>query len=88
MVPILYEHPNMDFESILTNIRFKQRSIHDLLAPVDYLIEKFKKIQSSQKPDALSHWIMGQLYELAIGNISLKLLKEKIDSRIQRNNKA
>ncbi len=83
MIPVVYEHPNMDFDSVLININFNKRSISELMAPVDYLIETFKKKNNAPNPDIISHWIMGQLNELAVGNIPLKQLKDKIDSRIQ-----
>ena len=78
MVSVLYEHPNMDFKSILTTIGFRRTQEKEILSHTTDLKKKFKKIQVSKSPTAESLWIMGQLSPLAVGNMSLKLLRSKI----------
>ena len=82
MLPVLYQYPSMEFKSILTSINFKRRLKNEILAPVDYLIEKFKEIRKSKHENVVADWIMGQLHSQAIGNISLKELKDAIDNKI------
>lgn len=82
MLPILIEHPNMDFSSILTSINFKKRSLEELLAPVDYLNEKFRETNSQIHNEKVVNWIMGQLHKQATGNLALSELKTKIEKAI------
>jgi glutamyl-tRNA(Gln) amidotransferase subunit E len=84
IIPIVYQHPNMDFNSVLTSIGFKRRSKEDLLAPIDYLIEKFREIKTSEsdRKEIVVNWVMGQLYSQAIGNINLKELRKEIEKKI------
>ena len=74
-IPVIYQYPNMDFESVLTNLHFKRRTKEEIFAPADYLIEKFKEIKISKNNNVTANWVMGQLHHQAIGNISLKKLK-------------
>jgi glutamyl-tRNA(Gln) amidotransferase subunit E len=85
MLPIVYQHPNMDFNSVLTSLNFKRRSMDDLTAPVDYLIEKFKEIKVTRNthPDVVVNWVMGQLNRQAQGNIDPKDLKVRIEKRLK-----
>ena len=83
MLPVVYQYPQMDFGSILTSINFKHKSIDELVAPVDYLIEKFKEIRVTKgdKPGIAVSWVMGQLHKQALGNVDLKELHDKISTR-------
>ncbi len=71
MLPVVYEHPKIDFPSILESIKFKRITPDDILAKVPYLRKKFAEIKKSDEPSNEKEWIMGQLRYLAIGNISL-----------------
>lgn len=83
MLPMMYEYPKMDFESILTSIKFKKRSKEELTAPVNYLLEKFREIKISPKEEVTVHWIMGQLHKQALGNVSLSELRELIEEKLK-----
>lgn len=87
MLPVVYLHPNMDFESVLTSIGFKRRSKDELLAPVNYLVEKFKEITICNKPTPVTtqNWVMGQLHKQALGNISLSELRNSINKNVENN---
>lgn len=78
MLPVVIEHPMMDFESILTSINFKQISQHEILAKIPFLKKKFR--QNNNNPDKLNEirMIMGQLRNIAMGNIDLKELSNNI----------
>ena len=84
MLPIIYQHPNMDFDSVLTSLSFKRRSKDELLAPVDYLLEKFREIKVSKgdSPEIAVNWVMGQLNRQALGNIDLKELRKSIEKKL------
>lgn len=86
MLPVIYQHPNMDFNSVLTSINFKRRSLDELTAPVDYLIEKFKEIRVSQNGnhEVVVSWVMGQLNRQALGNTDLNELRNRIEERVNR----
>lgn len=85
MLPMVYQYPKMDFESILTSIKFKKRSKEELVAPVNYLLEKFREIRKSPNDEVTIHWIMGQLRKQSLGNISLKELREMIEEKLNPN---
>ena len=84
MLPIVFQYPNMDFNSVLTSIGFKRRTIDDLLAPVDYLIEKFREIRTSNSDskEIVVSWVLGQLHKQAVGNVSLKELRKAIEAKL------
>lgn len=86
MLPIVYQHPNMDFNSVLTSLPFKKRAKEDLLAPVDYLLEKFReiKISKSNSPEIAVNWVMGQLHRQALGNVDLKELRKSIEKKVEK----
>ncbi|HRZ21681.1 MAG TPA: hypothetical protein P5184_08435, partial [Bacteroidales bacterium] len=78
----IFEHPKMDLDSVLTSIKFKKVSREEILAKVDFLIEKFRKVGRSQLPDIAIRWIMGELRGLATGNIPLRELKDEIGRKM------
>jgi glutamyl-tRNA(Gln) amidotransferase subunit E len=84
MLPIVFEYPNMDLTSVLTSIGFRSRTKDELLAPVDYLIEKFKEIKTSKadNKEIVVSWVMGQLHKQAVGNVNLKDLRKAIETKI------
>jgi len=82
LLPILYQHPSMDFASMLTILKFKKRSMAELIAPIDFLVEKFREIRKSENPEDAANWIMGQLHHQAIGNIELSDLRINVDKRV------
>ncbi len=83
MLPILYQYPDMEFNSILTSLKFRKRSKDELFAPVDFLLEKFKDISPTKSPDVAVRWIMGQIRRQAVGNIDFKELKAEIYKRLE-----
>lgn len=83
LLPILFQHPSMEFNSMLTALKFKKRSLDELAAPIDFLAEKYRDIRKTEDTNEAVHWIMGQLHKQAIGNIELRDLREIIDKRLQ-----
>jgi glutamyl-tRNA(Gln) amidotransferase subunit E len=84
MLPVIYEHPDMEFGSVLTIIDYKKYSMNDLIAPIDFLLGKFKQIRHSESEKAAVDWIMGQLHMQAIGNVRLTELKKQIEEKIKK----
>ena len=71
MLPVIYEYPDMEFGSVLTSIDYKKHSMNELIAPVDFLYQKFRQIRYSENEKASVDWLMGQLHRQAIGNVEL-----------------
>ncbi|MEI6456503.1 MAG: Glu-tRNA(Gln) amidotransferase subunit GatE [bacterium] len=74
----LYQHPKMDFESILISINFKEIPKEEILAKVPFLVKKYGETRISKDDGAGKRWIMGTLHPLALGNISLSELNNLI----------
>jgi glutamyl-tRNA(Gln) amidotransferase subunit E len=79
ILPILYQHPKMDFDSLLTSMKFKQSKIDEITSNIPFLVKKFNSIRISPEKHAQNKWLMGQLRGNALGNISLKQLKQIVD---------
>jgi glutamyl-tRNA(Gln) amidotransferase subunit E len=86
MLPVIYDHPDMEFGSVLTIIDYKKHSINELLAPVEFLIGKFRQIRFSDSEKASVDWMMGQLRRQALGNVELTLLKKQVEEKIKKEN--
>jgi glutamyl-tRNA(Gln) amidotransferase subunit E len=84
MLPIVFQHPNMDFSSVLISLNFRRRSKEELLAPIEYLNEKFReiKISKNDSTNITISWVMGQLHKQALGNIKLADLSKEIDNKL------
>jgi glutamyl-tRNA(Gln) amidotransferase subunit E len=78
MIPVLYEFPKMDFDSVLESINFKRISREKILSHIPFLKNKFDSIKNSDNEQNKINWIMGELREEAIGNISLSELYNQI----------
>lgn len=77
MLPVLYENPRMDFESILSRIGFERMSPQEILSKIRSLSDKFDQIKRKKAEKHKINWLMGQLRKQAVGNMELTdLLKE------------
>ncbi|MFZ1684934.1 MAG: Glu-tRNA(Gln) amidotransferase subunit GatE [Candidatus Zixiibacteriota bacterium] len=79
---LMYECPNMDFESILITLEFKPVAISELLVQLPTLKRKFAEIRTSKEPGAAARWIMGVLRSRAIGNVCLETLRAAVDKEL------
>jgi len=84
MLPVIYEHPDMEFGSVLTIIDFKKYSLTEITAPVDFLYEKFRQIRNNESEKASVDWLLGQLHRQATGNVELTVLKAEIENKIRK----
>jgi len=79
MLPVIYEHPKMDFESVLTVIDFKRVKKDEIIERVPFLHDKFDETGRSDKKEDRADWIMGELRALARGNMPMKELFDHIN---------
>jgi glutamyl-tRNA(Gln) amidotransferase subunit E len=78
ILPELVEHPKMDFDSILTEMKFKRVKTKEILDKLPLLNDKFNKEKKTDSDVNRVNWVMGQVRKLAVGNISLTELSEKV----------
>ncbi|MCX6285035.1 MAG: Glu-tRNA(Gln) amidotransferase subunit GatE [Bacteroidetes bacterium] len=78
MLRVLYEHPKMDFDSILVTLDFKEITKEEILGKLPFLVKKYQETRLSKDDSAGHRWIMGNLHKLALGNISLRELNNHI----------
>lgn len=78
MLPLLLEYPKMDFESILDEMQFKKVPKKEILDKIPFLVDKYNTENGFTKNNNKINWVMGQLRSLAIGNMDLSSLSEKI----------
>ncbi len=79
MIDELYEHPKMEFESVLTTLNFRRTSRTELLARIPFLKEKFDNIRHSTDDANAADWAMGQLRNAALGNMPLRDLAKEVE---------
>jgi len=82
MLPELYSHPKMVFESVLTTIGYARHSREEILSYLPALRKKFAEIRKSKNTRAERDWIMGNLRKIALGNIPLDELSATIEKEI------
>jgi len=80
VIPLIYRHPNKDFDAILKILKFKKTSRPNILGKIPDLIKKFSQIHVSRNAHARADWIMGKLRPNALGNMDLKTLREIVEN--------
>lgn len=78
MMPELYQHPKMDFDSVLESINFKKIKEEDIFSLIPLLKKKFQETSRVNTPENEKNWIMGQISKKAIGNMALNKLAEQL----------
>jgi glutamyl-tRNA(Gln) amidotransferase subunit E len=78
MLPVIYQYPQMEFKSVLTSLNFRRRSKEEILAPIDFLLEKYREIGRGKDECREINWVMGQLRKQAVGNMDLQELKSEV----------
>ncbi len=79
MLPIIIQHPKMEFESVLTVLHFKRYTHEELFSRIPLLIEKFRQNKSKVNLHKEHNWVMGQLRQTGLGNIALSELSKQVD---------
>ncbi len=82
LLPEVYLHPKLDFESALVTIGFKTISENDLITRIPFLKQKFAEVAMTNNRANMVSWIMGQLHASATGNIDLKHLRDLVEKHI------
>jgi glutamyl-tRNA(Gln) amidotransferase subunit E len=78
MMPVVYQYPKIEFESVLTTIRYKPVEKNEILDRITFLKQKFNQGRNKNNDQNQHNWIMGQLRAMALGNISLTELSEHL----------
>ena len=84
LLPMAYSSPDTPLSKLLEETRFKQLTKKDITDNISKLKINFiqnKRTYPSSKY-ALENSLMGQLRNIALGNISLKLLSEEIKKEV------
>ena len=79
MIPVVYQHPKMDFESVLVSIKFIKLSKQQIFDRIPFLKRKFMDINTSSNNNAELNWIMGEVNRTALGNIPMVELREFVE---------
>ena len=79
MIPVVYQHPKMDFESVLVSIKFIKLSKQQIFDRIPFLKRKFMDINTSSNNNAEVNWIMGEVNRTALGNIPMAELREFVE---------
>ncbi len=79
MLPLLWQHPKMDIDSLLNSIGFVHMPEDDVLVNLSFLRQKFNSIRMNGGQKVETNWLMGQLRGRALGNMPLKRLKQRIE---------
>ena len=79
MLPVVYQHSERDFDSVLSEINYKKTSLKEILSHIAPLKKKFTEIRKSSDKNAENRWIMGELKTLALGNIDLQELEAALN---------
>lgn len=78
MLEQLFLHPQMDFDSILTTLKFKRIGKEEIIDRIALLKEKFVPARKDSNHSDKVNFIMGELRAVSEGNVDLKELAEKI----------
>jgi len=78
MLPVVISHPKMEFSSVLSTIGFKRSSPESVIDQLPVLEAKFREINHSPDPMARHRWIMGRLRPMALGNMDLAELSQRV----------
>lgn len=80
MIKELFVHPKLDFESILTILKFKKKGKEDVLDRIKVLHDKFSPARKNTCDVDKVNSIMGQLRSFSEGNINLADLYNEINT--------
>lgn len=86
MLPEVYRHPQMDNDSVLATLHFKRIAEDDILARVSPLGKIALETKVGHDAEARVRWMMGELRQASLGNISLAKLEEQVRKTVQAQN--
>ena len=79
MIKELFVHPKLDFESLLTILKFKKKEVIDIKDRIKVLHDKFEPQRKTTTEADKINCIMGQLRSFSEGNLNLAELSEMIN---------
>ncbi len=91
MLNVLYKNPNMLFSSILSVLNYEKHEADKVLEQIPILHEIYQQFsfKSNNAPYSEVNWIMGRIRQMALGNVPMKLVYDKVlDYIIQEANNA
>jgi hypothetical protein len=68
---------------VLLNIRYKPAEKNEITELIPFMVKKFSQIDNSSLDGACSRWVMGQLSRMALGNMNLTELSEKVGEQLK-----
>lgn len=83
MLPHIYTHPKMQFDSVLNSINFRKVDAKTIYSQVPFLKEKFQQIAVVNSKENEKSWVMGQLRRMAIGNVPLTDLGKEVEKQLK-----
>jgi len=78
MLKQLFQHPKMDFDSILTVLKFKKMNLREIEDRIPFLSDKFVPRRKNTNAQDKINALMGQLRNMSEGNVNLTELSGKI----------
>ncbi|MBV5336522.1 MAG: Glu-tRNA(Gln) amidotransferase GatDE subunit E, partial [Deltaproteobacteria bacterium] len=78
MLPVLIDHPRMEFESVLSTLKFKKASHDELSGRLPFIHAKFTANVKKPGEHHRINWIMGQIRKAALGNVELAEIAAKV----------
>lgn len=82
MLSKLFNYPSNDFDEILAMLNFKKYSENEIIEKINKLSIEFDKVANNNNKENKISWIMGELCNFAIGNMSLNKLQKEITNKI------
>lgn len=78
MVRQMFINPEMDFGSMLTQLKFKKVSVEELMSRVKLLNDEFRPMRKDTNESDRINYIIGSLKEMIVGNVNPAELSGKI----------
>jgi len=79
VLPLLVKNPEKSIESVLKELDYKQMTMDELLQMIPDKLKKFKLYSPDNDGIKATSWLMGQLRDDAIGNVSLEELQAEVE---------
>jgi glutamyl-tRNA(Gln) amidotransferase subunit E len=78
MLQQMFLHPKMNFDTMLSILKFKKMDIQEIEGRIPYLVEKFIPCRKNTNAQDKVNALMGQLRTISEGNVNLAALAKKI----------
>jgi len=82
MLPLIYENPRIDFDSVLSAVGYKKIPEKKILSKISSIQREAVKLGITQEKGTQERWIMGQLRGVALGSISMETLNINVKKHI------